>query len=152
MPKELGDSVYGTAVAVNEESDGTNLTAGDAVTVDGSQQVTPTGDGDDLYGIVMRASGDSDLSSLSAGDEVVVAVAGDVIGNAGGSVTKGDLVETSGTSGRLVQNSSGTEQDVDEGGSATYTIPTRTAKALTNSGGDARGHTLGANEALYLLG
>jgi hypothetical protein len=152
MPKELGDSVYGTAIAVNEESDGTNLSAGDAVTQDGNQQVTPTGDGDDLYGIVMRASGTSDLSDLSAGDEVVVAVGGDVIGNAGGSITRGDVAETTATSGRLGQNSTGTEQDVDEGGSATYTLAVDTAKALSNSGGTVRGHSLGANEAHFYLG
>lgn len=148
MPKELGDSVYGTAVVVTEESDGTNLSEGDAVTMDGSEQVTPTGDGDDLYGVVYGPSGDSDLSSLSAGDEVAIVVHGDVITNVGGNVTRGDLVETSATSGQLAQNTTGTEQDVDEGGTATYTLALSTAKALSDEGGTIQGYTLSANEAL----
>jgi len=151
MSKELGDSVYGSVVSVNEESDGTNLTAGDAVTMDASQQVTPTGAGDDLYGIVVGASGDNKLGNLSAGDDVVVAIAGDVIGNAGGFITRGDLVETTATAGQLGQNTAGTEQDVDEGGTAIYTLALSTAKALAGSGETIQGDSLGANEALFLL-
>lgn len=152
MPKELGESVYGTAVGVTEESDGTNMTAGDAVTQDGSEQVGPTGDGDDLYGVVMRAANENtDLSDLSAGDEVVVCVHGDVITNVGTSVTRGDLVETSSTAGQLAQNVTGTEVDVNEGGTDTYTIAQATAKALSDEDGTIQGHDLSANEALLFV-
>jgi hypothetical protein len=155
MSKELGDSWSsgGGQLQRTVESDGTNLTAGDAVTMDGSQQVTPTGDGDDLYGVVTGPSDDaSDLSDLSAGDEVVVCVHGPVIANVGSNVTNGDLVETSATSGQLAQNTTGTEQDVDEGGTATYTIAAQTAKAYSDANGTLDGHDLGANEAaLFVL-
>jgi len=155
MSKELGDnwSSGGGQLQRTVESDGTNLTAGDAVTLDGSAQAGPTGDGDDVFGVVTGPSSDRvTLSSLSAGDEIVVCVHGPVIGNVGGSVTAGDLVETSSTSGQLAQNGVGTEQDVDEGGTATYTIANSTAKAYSDAGGTIDGVSLSSNEAaLFVL-
>lgn len=151
MSAELGDTLAGPKIVQTEASDGTNMSAGDFVTQDSSQQVGPTGDGDDIYGVVLEATKDGvDLSSLSAGDPVSVLVHGGVIGNAGGSVTKGDLVETGSTAGQVAQNGTGTEQDVDEGGTATYTLALSTAKALSNSGGTTpAGESLGANEAAF---
>lgn len=156
MSKELGDGWIGSSgvqLTTTEESDGTNLSAGDAVTMDSSQQVTPTGDGDDLYGIVAgRANRSSDLSDLSAGDELSIVVHGPVIANVGTSVTRGDLVETSSTAGQLAQNGTGTEQDVDEGGTATYTLAMQTAKAFSDEDGTINGYDLGSNEAaLFVL-
>lgn len=156
MAKELGDGWIGSSgvqLTTTEESDGTNLSVGDAVTMDGSQQVTPTGDGDDLYGIVAGPANDgTDLSDLSAGDELSVVVHGPVIGNVGTSVTRGDLVETSSTAGQLAQNGTGTEVDVDEGGTDTYTIAQQTAKAFSDEGGTINGFDLAANEAaLFVL-
>lgn len=153
MSKELGDEwTSGPRLVRTEESSSTNMSVGDAVTMDSSQQVTPTTDGDDLYGVVVGPADDNvDLSSLSAGDLVSVCTFGDVIVNAGGSVTRGDVVETSSTSGRLTQNAEGTEKDVDEGGTATYTLALNTAKAYCNSGGTINGHSLGANEAAIFL-
>lgn len=153
MSKELGDSwTSGPQLTRTVESDGTNLSAGDAVTIDASDQVSPTGDGNDIYGVVAGPAHDGvDLSSLSAGDELSVVVHGPVIANAGGSVTNGDLLETSSTSGRLVQNAQGTEQDVDEGGTATYTLALNTARAYSDSGGTLDGHSLGTNEAAIFV-
>jgi hypothetical protein len=155
MTKELGDGWIGSSgvqLTTTEESSSTNMSAGDAVSMDGSQQVTPTTDGADVYGVVAGPADDSvDLGSLSAGDEVSVVVHGPVIANAGGSVTRGDLLETSSTSGQLAQNSTGTEVDVDEGGTDTYTIAQATAKAMSNSGGTINGHSLGANEAAVFV-
>jgi len=153
MSKELGDSwSSGPQLTRTVESDGTNLSEGDAVTMGGSQQISPTGDGDDLYGVVAGpANRDTDLSDLSSGDEVSVVVHGPVIVNAGGSVTNGDLLETSGTSGRLAQNSTGTERDVDEGGTSTYTIAMATARAYSDSGGNIDGASLGSNEAAIFV-
>lgn len=156
MSVELGDQgLSGPSLTVTKPSDGTNLNGpGDAVTMDSNQEVTPTGDGDDLYGIVVGPSSDAvDLTSLSQGDLVVVCVFGDVIANAGGSVTEGDLLETTSTSGRLGQNSTGTERDFDEGGTATGTAAYSTALALSNSGGTAAsGESLATNEAHIFLG
>lgn len=153
MAQELGDEPIGFGVTRTRPSDGTNLSAGDAVTVNGSNQVTPTSDGSDLYGVVIGPADTSiDLSSLSAGDDVVVKTFGDVIANVGSSVTEGDLVETTSTSGRLGQNSTGTEVDVDEGGTDTYTIAMNTAKALSDANGTApSGESLGSNEAAIFL-
>lgn len=153
MSKELGDGwVTGPRRVITKESDGTNLSPGDAVTIDGSRQISPTGDGDDLYGVVSGpANTNTDLSDLSAGDLVSVVVQGDVIANVGGSVTDGDLLETSGTSGQLAQNATGTEQDVDEGGTATYTLALNTARAYSDAGATIDGGSLGANEAAILL-
>ena len=154
MSKELGDSWTsgGGQLTRTVESDGTNLTAGDAVTLDGSQQAGPTGDGDDIYGVVVGPSDDSvDLSSLSAGDAIVVCVHGPVIANVGTNVTNGDLLETSGTAGQLAQNATGTEVDVDEGGTDTYTIAGQTAKAYSDEDGTIDGHDLGANEAAIFI-
>lgn len=150
MSQELGDNPIGYAgVTTTKESDGTNLSAGDAVTLDASDQITPTGSGDDFYGVVVGAANSgTDLSALSVGDTVSVKIHGAVNANVGGAVTAGDLVETSGTAGQLAQNTAGTEQAVDEGGTATYTLALNTAKALSDAGGTApSGESLSANEA-----
>lgn len=153
MSKELGDSwTSGPQLTRTVESDGTALSVGDAVSIDGSQQVGATGDGDDLYGVVAGPANDNtDIDNLSAGDELSVVVHGPVIANVGGSVTNGDLLETSATSGQLAQNGVGTEQDVDEGGTATYTLALETAKAYSDAGGTIDGGSLGSNEAAIFI-
>jgi len=84
---------------------------------------------------------------------VVVLIHGGVVANAGGSVTEGDALETSGTAGRLAQNGSGTERDVDEGGAATYTVAHSTALALSDSGGETpAGESIETNEAAIFVG
>lgn len=148
MATELGDyNVEASdAVVLTETTDGTG-SAGDAVTVDSNGKVTQyTTDGADFYGVLAEDSG-------SDGDDVAVVIHGDVIVNAGGSITKGDLVELPGTTnGRVAQNTQGTEIDVDEGGTDTYTIPHQTAKALTDSGGStSTGESLGTNEAVIYV-
>lgn len=154
MSAELGDTLAGPKWTVTKGSDGTNMSAGDAVTVDGSNQVGPTTDGDDLFGVVLEAVRDGvDLSDLSAGDPVSVVIFGGVIANAGGSVTEGDVLETSGTNGQLAQNAQGTEKDVDEGGTETYTLGVATALALGDSGGETpAGESVGTNEAAIFVG
>lgn len=153
MSQELGDEPLGFGVTRTRESDGTNLSAGDAVSVDASNQITPTTDGSDFYGVVAGPADDNTtLSDLSAGDLVSVKTFGDINANVGGSVTEGDLLETSATAGQLAQNGTGTEQDVDEGGTATYTLALSTAKALSDAGGTApSGESLGANEASIFI-
>lgn len=154
MSKELGDPwTSGPRLVRTEESDGTNLTAGDAVTMDSNEQVTPTGDGDDLYGVVVGAANtNSVLSDLSAGDKVSVCTFGSVIANTGANVTRGDLLETSATAGQLAQNTTGTEIDVDEGGTATYTLALNTAKAYSDASGTIDGEDLADNStAIFLL-
>lgn len=135
MAAELGDTLAGPKLTVTKPSDGTNMSAGDAVTANASNQVAPTGSGDDLFGVVLGpARSGVDLSSLSAGDPVTVLFFGGVVVNAGGSVTEGDLLETSSTSGRLAQNSQGTEYTVDDGSlSATATQDVGSISAQTTN-------------------
>jgi hypothetical protein len=152
MSQELGDEPYGFGLVETVESDGTNLNAGDAVSIGGSNQASPTTDGDDLYGVVVGVASDAvDLSDLSAGDLLSVKTFGDVNAAVGSSVTQGDLVETSSTSGQLAQNTPGTEIDLTADDSGT-TLALNTAKALSDAGGTApTGESLGSNEASIFL-
>lgn len=147
MSLDLGD--YGVetthAVVRTETSDGTG-SAGDAVTMSSGKVSQYSSDGADFYGVLAE-------DSPSDGEDVAVVIHGDVIVSAGGSITAGDLVELPGnTNGQVEQNTNGTEIDVDEGGSATYTVPHATAKALTDSGGSTSdGGSLGTNEAVIYI-
>lgn len=153
MSKELGDGwTSGPQLTRTVESDGTAMDVGDAVSIGGSQQVGPTGDGDDVYGVYVGPANDNtDPDNLSAGDSVVVVVHGPVIANVGSGVTHGDALETSSTAGQLAANATGTEQDVDEGGTATYTLALNTAKAYSDAGGTIDGGSLGTNEAAIFV-
>lgn len=148
MAVEIGDyNVEASdAIVLTETSDGTG-SKGDAVTIDGSDRVSQyTTDADDFYGFLTE-------DSPSAGEDVAVLVHGDVVVSAGGSLGKGDLFELDGaTNGRVVQNASGTEVDVDEGGTATYTIAAATGKCLIPSGGTtSAGDSLGTNEGIVYV-
>lgn len=152
MSKELGDAwTSGPQLTRTVESDGTALSVGDAVTIDSSDQVSATGDGDDIYGVVAGPANDNtDMSSLSAGDELSVVVHGPVIGNVGSSVTNGDPLETSSTSGQLAQNTTGTEIDLTADDSGT-TLALNTARAYSDAGGTIDGGSLDSNEAAIFV-
>lgn len=143
MSKELGDPLHQGTIVVSEESDG-NGSQGDAVEDDGSGQVSPTdAAGDDVYGVIV-----SDMTDVSAGDEISVAIFGPVVANAGGSVTKGDIVQTGTTAGRLDQNTNGKEAT---GGAFTGTFAPGNPFALSDSGGTYDGYSLGTNEAAIFM-
>lgn len=143
MPKELGDDLHAGTISVTETSDG-NGSAGDAVEIDGSGRVSPTdAAGDDVYGILA-----TDMSGVSAGDEVDVVIFGPVVANAGGSVTKNDVLQTGSTAGQLEQNTNGKEAT---GGSFTGTFAPGNPVALSASGGTYDGHTFGTNEAAVFM-
>jgi len=136
MSKELGDSwTSGPQLTRTVESDGTALSVGDAVTIDGNDQVSQATDTDNLYGVVAgAANNDTDIDNLSAGDELSVIVFGPVIANAAGAVANGDFVDTSATNGQLAQAADGD------------------AKAYSASGATLDGGSLGANEAAVFIG
>lgn len=143
MAKELGDPLHQGTITVTETSDG-NGSKGDAVEENGSGKMSPTdATGDDIYGIIV-----SDMSNVSDGDEITVAIFGPVVANAGGSVTKGDIVETSTTAGQLAQNTNGKEAT---GGTFTGTFAPGNPFALSGSGDIYDGHSLGANEAAVFM-
>jgi len=144
MALDTGDYnvFYDDADVETVESNGSG-SAGDAVKINGSGQAEPTGSaGESIYGVLAA-------DSPSAGEDVAVVKSGDVIINAGGSVTKGDIVETSGTAGQVAQNTNGKEVT---GGSFTGTFAPANPEALTASGGTLPdGTSLGANEAVVDL-
>lgn len=145
MTKDLGDPLHAGTIIVTETSDGSG-SAGDFVKENGSGKVTPTaGTGEDVYGVISSAQ---DMSNVSDGDEISVVIFGPVVGNAGGSVTKGDIGETSGTNGQLAQNSNNKEVT---GGSFTGTFAPGNPYALSDSGGTYDGASLGANEAAFFM-
>jgi len=136
MSKELGDAWTngGGQLTRTVESDGTAVDVGDAVDVDGSGQAFAAGDTDNLYGVVAGpANKDTDIDNLSAGDELSVVVHGPVIAAAAGTVSNGDFVDTSATSGQLAQAADGT------------------GKAYSDSGASLDGGSLGANEAAVFI-
>lgn len=148
MAVELGDYAVETAHSVvrTEISDGTG-SAGDAVTKDANGQVSQySAAGADFYGILAE-------DSPAAGEEVAVVIHGDAVANADGALAAGDLVDLGGTTaGRVEPNAQGTEHDVDEGGTAVYTLAMGTAKALTDAGGETSlGESLGTNEAVIYI-
>lgn len=141
MPKQLGNPLHEMTLIVGETSDGTG-SAGDAVKDNGSGKVTTTGaTGEDVYGILAE-------DSPSDGEEVRVVVFGPVTANLGGSVTQGDIVETSGTAGQLAQNTNGKEAT---GGSFTGTFAPGNPFALSDSGGTYDGYSYGSNEGALFM-
>jgi len=145
MSKDLGDPLHQGTIKVTETSDGSG-SAGDAVKENGSGKMTQTGStGEDVYGFI---SSDQDMSNVSDGDEITVVIFGPVVASAGGSVTKGDILETSGTAGQLNQNSNNKEVT---GGSFTGTFAPGNPFALSGSGATYDGHSLGSNEAAVFM-
>lgn len=147
MPKELGESVFAGSISIPKVSDGAGA-GGDAVTLDGTGQVTPvTAAGDDIYGVLAE-------DSPAAGETVLVTVFGLAVGNVDGAVTDNDVLEPEGTTaGRLASNAQGSHQSVNEGGTATYTVALDHPRAKSDAGGEVTGAdvTLGANEAIVFV-
>lgn len=136
MSKELGDSWTsgGGRLLRTVESDGTAVDIGDAVAIDGSEQVAATGDTDTVYGVVVNpANDDTDMDSLSAGDELVVVVHGPVIANVASGVAHGDRLTPNATAGQLGQDSAGS------------------ITAYSDAGGTLDGASLGSNEGAVFV-
>lgn len=143
MSLDLGDSAFGRAITIQYESNGSG-SAGDAVTINSSDQVAPTSSaGEDVFGVLAE-------DSPSSGDDVTVVVHGDVIANAGGSVVASNVVVSSTTSGQLAQNADATGRSVDVDGTTDQGVfAPANPYALTDSGGTLPdGNSLGTNEAL----
>lgn len=146
MAKDLGDIVYQGSIVITRPSDGTG-TAGDAVTWDGTGQLTPvSAAADEVVGVL------TDDSPDSAGDMVAVCVEGLAIANVDGAVAAGDVLQPEGTNaGRLAANAQGGHHTVDEGGTAIYDLALHNPRAYSAAGGDVDGHTVGTNEGLIKL-
>lgn len=146
MAKEAGDVVFPGSIVITRPSDGTG-DAGDAVTWDGSGNLTPvTAVGEEVAGILTENSPDA------AGEMVALCVEGLAIANVDGAVALGNVLEPEGTTaGRLAANAQGSHQTVDEGGTAVYDLAMQHPRAYSAAGGDVDGHTVGANEGLIKL-
>lgn len=146
MPKELGDALYTHVLSITLPSDGTG-SAGDFVTFDSSDQVTPVAaSDDDIVGVL------GDDSPDSAGEKLTVHVSGVVAGNVATGTSTGAILQPDGTNaGRTTGNSQGTTHSVDEGGTAIYDLAPANPMAFSPEGGEFMGATLAANTAAVRL-
>lgn len=148
MSLDLGDSPFpGNTISVTRDSDGTG-SAGDAVTYDANDQVTPVSAADDnIVGVLAENSPDS------AGEDVSVVVFGPVIANATSALAGDDVADAEGTNaGRLAANAQGRSHQVDEGGTAVYRLSMGNPWCLIASGGTLPdGNSLGSNEAVVFM-
>jgi len=108
----VGDLVSSIAEAfIVQFTAGAAVSKGDPVYLSGDNQVSPATSAQDCVGIA--------LTDASSGDPVSVCVRGIVKVRAGGAVTRGKAVYGGDSSKRVLELS---DQDVDEGGTATYTV------------------------------
>jgi len=87
------------------------ITKGDPVYLSADDKVSPATSAQDCIGIALK--------SVSTGDPCPVLICGRVKVKAGGSITRGKAVYGADSSKRVLQL---TDQAVNEGGTATYTI------------------------------
>jgi len=106
----IGETDDSTAVIVTFEA-AAAITKGDPVYLSADDKVSPATSAQDCIGIALK--------SVAAGDPCPVLVRGRVKVKVGGAVTRGNAVYGADSSRRILQL---TDQAVNEGGSATYTI------------------------------
>jgi hypothetical protein len=124
---ELGDPAYGEASSVTYEAD-ESITAGDAVTIDSTNQLLQKADsGDTNTRVVGIAAEDA-----SDGDEIAVYVEGSIVANCASGVTAGEELAASTTAGQLASGTGGPVALTDAGGVA----------------GLSAGYSLGSNAAV----
>lgn len=111
---ELGDAAYGSDPGTVTYEVDESLTAGDAVTIDSTNQLLQAANSGDtntrVVGIVADDAEDGDLVS--------VYVSGRVVANVAGAVTAGEELAASTTDGQLAAGSGGPVALTDAGGVA----------------------------------
>jgi hypothetical protein len=90
---------------------GADVTKGDPVYLSADDKVSPAASGQDCIGIAVK--------SVVSGDPCPVLIRGRIKVKVGGSITRGKAVYGADSSKRIMQL---TDQAVNEGGTATYTI------------------------------
>jgi len=111
---EPGDPAYGSdAGAVTYEAD-ESISAGDAVTIDSTNQLLQAANTGDTNTRVVGIAGDD----AEDGDLVTVYVSGRVVANVAGAVTAGEELAASGTDGQLAAGTGGPIALTDAGGTA----------------------------------
>lgn len=127
---ELGDAAYGDAKAVTYEAD-ESISAGDAVTIDSTNQLLQAANSGDTNARIVGVAGDD----AEDGDNVTVYVSGAVVCNVASGVAAGEELAASTTDGQLAAGTGG-------------------VVALTSAGsvdGLSAGYGLGSNAAVVEL-
>ena len=111
---ELGDAAYGSDPGVITYEADESISAGDAVTIDSTNQLLQAANsGDTNTRVVGIAAEDA-----TDGDEVAVYVSGRVVANVASGVTAGEELAASTTDGQLASGSGGPVALTDAGGVA----------------------------------
>lgn len=148
MAKVLGQVIYqANSLVLSLPTDGT-VTAGDAVTWDGSGNLTQvSAASDEVVGV---ATEHTDVSN--SGEKAPICIQGAIMADVDGAVTSGDVLEPEGTNaGRLAANAQGSHHTVDEGGTATYDLAMNHPRAYSDAGGDVQGETANSNVGLVYV-
>jgi hypothetical protein len=111
---ELGDPAYGSdAGTITYEAD-ESITAGDAVTIDSTNQLLQAANSGDTNADVVGIAADD----AEDGDNVSVHVSGRIVANVASGVTAGEELDASTTDGQLATGTGGIVALTDEGGVA----------------------------------
>lgn len=148
MAKVLGQIIYqSNSLTLTLPTDGT-VSEGDAVTWDGTGQLTPVAAaGDEVVGVATEHT-----TVSSAGDKAPICVHGLIMANVEGTVGYGDVLEPEGTNaGRLAANAQGGHHTVDEGGTAVYDLALDHPRAYSPAGGPVQGESADANAGLVYI-
>lgn len=128
---ELGDAAYGSDPGVITYEADESISAGDAVTIDSSNQLLQAANSNDTNSYVVGVAADD----AEDGDNVSVYVDGRVVCNVGSGVTAGEELAASTTDGQLAAGAGGIVALTDAGGVA----------------GLSAGYSLGSNAAVVEL-
>lgn len=148
MAKVLGQIIYqANSLVLTLPTDGT-VTQGDAVTWDGTGQLTQVSVvGDEIVGV---ATEHTDVSA--AGEKAPICVHGLIMADVASAVGYGDVLQPDGTdAGRLAANAQGSHHTVDEGGTAVYDLAVDHPRAYSPAGGEVQGETAAANVGLVYI-
>jgi len=124
---ELGDAACGSDPGVVTYEADEAISAGDAVTIDSTNQLLQAANSGDTNARVVGIAADD----ATDGDNVGVYVSGRVVANVAGTVTAGEELAASTTDGQLAAGSGGPVALTDSGGvaglSAGYSLDSNTA-------------------------
>jgi len=124
---ELGDAAYGSDPGVITYEADESITAGDAVTIDSTNQLLQAANSGDTNAAIVGIAADD----AEDGDQVGVYVDGRVVANVASAVTAGEELAASTTDGQLEAGTGGLIALTDAGGiaglSAGYSLDSNTA-------------------------
>jgi len=128
---ELGDPAYGSDPGTITYEADESITAGDAVTIDSSNQLLQAANSNDTNSAIVGVAADD----AEDGDNVAVHVEGRIVCNVASGVTAGEELAASTTDGQLGTGTGGIVALTDAGGVA----------------GLSAGYSLGSNAAVVEL-